>query len=117
MSMRFEARELKPYAEPISESDLEEGEIYFSVTFIDDEMLIPVLEPLVFVGMDFEFDDSGLVYFQDVDSYRRGVRYSEATSDGEAKFLIGSKSELGHLFQYERALDILLACSLRRMNR
>jgi hypothetical protein len=115
--MQFEERKLKPYAEPISETDLEEGEVYFSVTFIDDEMLIPALEPLVFVGMDLEAGDSGQVYFQDIDSYRRGVRYSEPTSNAEAKFLIGSKSELGHLFQYERALDVLLACSLRRRNR
>jgi hypothetical protein len=40
--MRFEARELKSYAEPVTASQLREGEIYFSVQFADESMLIPM---------------------------------------------------------------------------
>ena len=73
--MRFEERELKPYAEPVVSDDLRVGSIYFYVQFVDDEMLIPVVEPLVFVGTDLTADDQGTFYFQDVESYRQGVRF------------------------------------------
>lgn len=112
--MHFEGRELKPYAEPISAAELEPGEVYFSLYFIDDDMLIPILEPIVFIGKDLEPGDADQVYFQDADSYRRGVGYT-ATPDGEhANFFAGSENELQHIFDYEHALEVLMACSLRR---
>ncbi len=113
--MRFKARELKPYAEPVSASELREGSIYFFHQYVDDEMLVPTLDPVVFVGRNLEPGDEDRVYFQDVDSYRRGIRYDSVTKKGDdAEFYSGSEKELGHVFEYERALDQLLACSLRR---
>ena len=112
--MHFEERELKPYAEPVLESDLKEGAVYFSVTFIDDDMLVPLMETLVFIGRDLEPEDSGQVYFQDANSYQRGVRYGKPLEDEQATFLAGSKNELGHIFTYEHALDSLMKCSVRR---
>lgn len=111
--MRFEARELKPYAEPVSASDLVESAIYFSVNFVDEDMLIPQMEPVVFIGRNLEANDAGRVYFQDAWSYRQGVRY-ESAKDGEAMFYVGSEHELGAYFEYDRALDVLMRCSLRR---
>jgi hypothetical protein len=112
--MRFEQRDLKPYAEPISSADLKVGDIYFAVNYVDDEMLLPTMETLVFIGRDLEPKDSGLVYFQDLASYRRGVRYSTAGKHDHARFFAGSENEVGHIFTYERALEQLMACSLRR---
>jgi hypothetical protein len=99
----FDGRELKPYAEPVSSNELQEGAVYFAVNYVDDEMLIPLMETLVFIGRNLEPGDVGTVYFQDVESYREGVRYG---SDAE--------NELGHIFDYEQALDGLMHCSLRR---
>jgi hypothetical protein len=112
--MIFEERELKPHAEPVPASDLKEGSIYFFVNFVDDEMLLPTLEPFVFIGKNLEKDDSGRVYFQDVDSFQRGIAYDSEGEDRSATFYSGSENELGHIFEHERALDILMACSLRR---
>jgi hypothetical protein len=42
--MRFEERELKSYAEPVTPNLLTEGEVYFSVQFADEDMLIPIME-------------------------------------------------------------------------
>jgi hypothetical protein len=114
IQMRFEGRELKPFAEPVLSADLQEGSIYFSVNYVDDEMLIPVVEPLVFVGRNLEAEDVGRVYFQDVDSYNEGIRYASATEDQSADFYVGPENEVGHIFEFERALDQLLKCSLRR---
>lgn len=112
--MRFEERELPPHAEPITAANLKEGAVYFSVNYIDDKMLIPTVETLVFIGRDLEPGDSGQVYFQDIDSYQRGVRYDLASENDLARFSTGSENEINHLFEYELALEELMRCSLRR---
>lgn len=112
--MRFEQRELPPYAEPITADELKEGAVYFSVTYADDRMLIPTVETLVFIGRNLEPGDSGQVYFQDINSYQMGFRYELVREDDYARFSTGSENELNHLFEYERALEELMRCSLRR---
>ena len=112
--MYFDGRELKPYAEPVSSNELQEGAVYFAVNYVDEEMLIPLMETLVFIGRNLEPGDVGMVYFQDVESYREGVRYDSDSEDELAKFETGSEKELGHIFHYEPALEVLMHCSLRR---
>lgn len=114
MTMLFEQRELKSYAEPISDRELQEESVYFFVNFVDEEMLIPTMETVVYVGKNLEADDVDQVYFQDIASFRRGVRYETAGEGDDAVFQSGSQHELGHVFEYEHALDVLLACSIRR---
>src|SRR5689334_10164085 len=72
----FEGRELKPYAEPVAPKELKKGVAYFTVIFADEEMLIPIVETFVFIGRNLQSHDVGHLYFQDVHSYRDGVRYS-----------------------------------------
>jgi hypothetical protein len=109
--MRFEERELKPYAEPIPPEELKCGETYFAVLYVDDDGVVPSLEPLVFIGRDLEPGDEGKVYFQDYSSYRDGVRFETATADDGVIFHTGREK---HVFDYEHALDVLMACALRR---
>ena len=42
--MRFEARVLKLFAEPVSPEELRSGETYFAVLFVDDHGVIPTPE-------------------------------------------------------------------------
>ncbi len=112
--MRFEARALKPHAEPVDPQRLVVGVVYFSVTFVDEEMLCPALEPLVFVGVDLDPGDENRLYFQDPDSYRRGVRYPAVPTDGGATIFSAHRDYARNIFEYERALDCLLVCALRR---
>lgn len=83
--MRFEGREVKPYAEPIAAGDLKEGSVYFLVSFLDNDLLIPTMEALIFIGRNLEADDNGQLYFQDAHSHRRGILYS-AGANPEATF-------------------------------
>jgi hypothetical protein len=111
--MRFEQRELKPYSEPVVVEDLQEGTVYFAVNFLDKEMVIPTMEPVVYVGRNLDPDDVDRFYFQDADSYREGIRYATAVpEENNATFYSGAAPI--HIFDYEHALDCLLACSLRR---
>lgn len=110
-SLHFPARDLAPYAEPVDASTLAAGRVYFALGFLDTEMLIPSLEPVVFIGKGLEPGED-LFYFQDAESYRRGVRYDSQDADGEAVFTCGEKPS--HIYKFEYALNQLMLCSLRR---
>ena len=112
--MRIDEHDLKPYAEPVSVARLQEGSVYFSVNYLDHDMLVPIVQPVIYVGRNLEAGDSGQVYFQDADSYRNGVRFDSAGDVGQADFHTGSEMEANHFFEYECALDELARCALRR---
>jgi len=112
--MHFKGKELKPYAEPVLIEELEPGSVYFSVNFVDNDMLIPVIETLVFIGRNLDGEDKETLYFQDVDSYNQGIRYESATSKDYVRFFHCPESDAGNVFKYENALDELMRCSLRR---
>jgi hypothetical protein len=59
------------YAVPISARDLRKGEVYFTVQFADEKLLVPIVEPLNFVGRNLEKGDSNALYFQKFGSSRR----------------------------------------------
>lgn len=108
--MRFEGRELKDYAEPVLPDQLQEGKVYFALVFLDKDGLVPTMEPRVFVGPKVEAEGTQL-YFQDFASYRRGIRFESPNAEEEATFETGAGR---YIFEYDRALDVLLACALRR---
>jgi hypothetical protein len=118
--MRFEERELQPYAEFVSMNTLSEGETYFSVRYVDDDMLIPFVETLVFIGRNLVDDDVGQTYFQDADSYRKGIRRGSASEDQQATFECYQQDQKGRIngiFEFDRALDELMRCALRRQRK
>jgi hypothetical protein len=106
-------REVPTYAEPVSMGNLKDGEIYFSVRFVDQDLLIPIVETLVFTGKDLKAGDAGALYFQDVESYQRGIRYESPGAD-DADFYVQHEHNINHIFEYERALDRLISCALQR---
>jgi hypothetical protein len=113
--MRFEERELKPFAEPVPVSKLTQGSVYFSVGYIDDQLLMPTVEPLVYIGENLDAGDVGHVsYFQDASSYRQGIRHDSPSKEGKATFLTASEGKMPPIFEYESALNELLTCALRR---
>jgi hypothetical protein len=109
--MHFAERELKPYAEPVTPDQLRIGETYIGVQFLDKDGFVPILEPKVFIGHNLEPEYKDKLHFQDFASYRSGLQYHTASAEDEAVFETGTEK---HVFEYERALDVLLTCSLRR---
>src|SRR5947209_2672600 len=81
-TVRFDARDIPTYAEPLSVDDLRAGSIYFLVTFADEDMLVPIMHTAVYVGADLEPGDKDRVYFQDLESFKRGVRF-DTSGDGD----------------------------------
>jgi len=112
--MQFEARELKSYASPVTADALKQGEVYFSVQFADENMLIPIVETWAFVGKGLDPEDTEHhLYFQDVESYLHGVRYGSPGAE-DATFQVSLEGSTNHIFEYEQALEELMKCSLRR---
>lgn len=112
--MRFEARELKEYAEPVTAADLQGGRVYFAVQFLDEQMLIPTVEPFIFLGKNLRTGDVDRLYFQCFESYSRGVRLESATANDQYSFQVTSEQGIKHIFEYDHALDVLMICALRR---
>ena len=79
--MYFEGRELTSNAEAVSPGELEVGETYFALNYVDSEMLIPLIGTWVFIGRDLEPDDVDQVYFQDIESYNEGATYDWETEE------------------------------------
>lgn len=113
--MLFKARELHAYAKPISVNELQEGSVYFAVSFADTKMHIPVMDTLVFIGSRLdEVEENGNLYFQDIDSHEKGVRWNSAEPGEKGTFIQCEKDQLNSIYEYEEALNVLLRCSLRR---
>ena len=112
--MLFGERELKDYAEPVEAAALNVNRIYFSLQFLDAAMLIPILEPLVFVGRDLLTGDQGRLYFQTYESHCHGLRFDSTDNRQRKHFQILLPANLNHIFEFERALNLLLTCSLKR---
>ncbi|HZP23178.1 MAG TPA: hypothetical protein VFB04_07015 [Terriglobales bacterium] len=118
-TLQFLARELNPWANPVTGKDLKEGSTYFMVNYVDDDMFIPVIETVVFIGRDLREDDAGQVYFQDVGSYLAGIRHGSNAADTSARayFFCMSETQTGDIFEFESALEELMRCSLKRKDR
>jgi hypothetical protein len=117
MMVNFEIGELNPYVEHVRGDALRDGEIYFRVTYLDDLLLVPQLEPYVFIGRDLDERDEQQVYFQDASSYAAGVRFESALRGsvdiGEAHIISGSTSDV-RVMTFDEALRALMKCELRR---
>jgi hypothetical protein len=126
--MYFEGRELKPYGEFVKASELVVGRVYFRVSYLDEDMVIPELVPLVFIGRDLGPEEPGL-YFQDAESFLSGKRWDDTndepaarsidedvdTSDGhKGWFETQSEETYSHVYEFDKALNDLQSCSLKR---
>jgi hypothetical protein len=132
--IHFSGRDLPVFGEYVRSGDLLIGEVYFRVGFLDDEMHVPELTPVVFIGRDLDPENlpsnSHQLFFQDYGSYARGVRWGmkhppvDAESESErfeqfmsrGWFESGEETEISNVFVFEKALDVLLRCSISRRN-
>lgn len=108
--MRFDARDLTDYSEPVSAIDIELGATYYSVTFADTDMMVPVIVTIIFIG---ELA-SGNLRFQDAMSHQFGITPETVSEDNPATFYECAKDQLRSIFTFEKCLETLMRCSMRR---
>jgi hypothetical protein len=117
--LHFEGRDVPPYGDYVDPETLVEGAVYFRLHYLDDRLTVPELEPLVFIGRNLEDGDTDYLYFQDAGSHFGGARYpGESSEDGTRNELeievhrVSSSTPL--VYEFDKALDRLLYCSLTR---
>jgi hypothetical protein len=78
------------------------GECYFRLSFIDPAMTLPVVDTLVFVGMNLSGGDKNETwYFQDPHSYNAsGPAHESGAKD--AQVFCYSKDDVGNLLDLAR---------------
>ena len=114
--MHFE-RELKSSAEYVNASALKLGSVYFTVGFADATMLIPTLEPVVYIGSDLGRGGEEKAYFQDIGPYQYGMRFDPANEKDAWAFQAFDVPKTGivnGVCEYEQALAVLMRCAIRR---
>ena len=130
----FEGRRLQRYGEYVLSDDLVLERVYFKLGYLDNDMMLPQMYPVVFIGRDLDARLPGL-YFQDAESWLDGTRATlehyavladhgssdtEQLPDGQS--LEGDDFHLewekprkySGVHEFEGALNGLLGCSLRR---
>lgn len=128
--IRVAERDIHRYAVHVEPKDLQVGHVYFRLSYVDDQMFVPELVPLVFVGQDLDdagSDGTARFYFQDAGSYFAGVRWGDppAPLDGVSEedrleqilsrghFEVFVDQQVSVLL-FENALNLLILCSMRR---
>lgn len=112
--MSLEKETIKTYAEPVKAGDLVPGEVYFSLQFMDSSLLIPILEPWLYLGRNLQPSDDDRLYFQSFDSHRRGVTVRQLGNEAEKfSFQVPSADNIQHMFTLQKAVDLLRHCVVR----
>ena len=83
---------------PETAESLRVGNVYFSVQFEDEAMLVPILEAWVFIGQNLTDGEPDDCYFQDFASYAAGVRHT-TPGETDAVFQAGAPTSNSSLFQ------------------
>lgn len=110
----FPERVIPPHATPVSEAELVVGEIYFQAVFVDDEMLVPELRPLAYLGWDLRNDGTGKHFFQDAASFAEGKKFDDEPPEFPVELHTYEADGLGGIHTFDLALEVLLRCALRR---
>jgi hypothetical protein len=107
--LHFPVREVPPYGEYASAATLLVGHTYFRVHFLDQQMTIPELVPLVYIGRNLIEGDTDSLYFQDFESYSAGIPFGDESGGTHTV-----DADTPYVYDFEHALDRLLYCSLTR---
>lgn len=111
----FPQREIPPHARPVTPAELVVGEIYFQAVFVDNEMLVPELRPLAYLGWDLRAHKRGRYAFQDASSYLAGKTLADSIPEDPVRVDLFEVGGLGGVYTFEFAVEVLLRCSLRRI--
>ncbi len=102
------------FAEPVRVSDLRHGGVYFMLNYFDDEMLVPDLKTLVYIGQDLKETTHGMLYFQDYDTFAEWGAFPNP-NDGSGTVVRCMADNINCIFELDKAIRILQQCQQRRV--
>ncbi len=112
---KYPARELNDFAVFVPVKKLKRNRIYYSIHFQDENMTIPIVHSLYFVGLNVR-QGSRSARFQDEFSYSIGVRKKAKYGIGPhfESFPIGDDGSVSAVCEFDEMLTSLLRCDLNR---
>lgn len=113
--MRFQGRDLKPYADSVDPELLERGTVYYTVTYFNEELTVPHLLPLMYCGRanEADFSEIGVRLTDSGDNFVFQLAETVGAPYNSEHFRLFGMDELAGVYTFEAALDELLRCSLR----
>lgn len=98
----------------IRPDDLVEGKTYFRLNYVDLDLRIPALEPLVFLGASERTADQSYFEFQDASSYFSALEEDETTHHESPGFvMLFSQDQLQAIFDLPSVIAELQLCLSR----
>ncbi|NOT71745.1 MAG: hypothetical protein HOP09_10855 [Hyphomicrobium sp.] len=117
-SLHFPGRQLNTFATSVDKERLVVGEAYFTVVFFDEDMTIPKMETIIYLGQS-SIDqiakkkkllaiEGELYVFREIENHRCGIDKNDIAFE---------QAELAGVYEFEAAIDVLLRCALCRTTR
>jgi hypothetical protein len=94
----------------------DKGTVYFMVSYLDDDSLVPVMETVVYLGQELSENAAPRHMFQDFESWKERGAYPN-NEEGPGKVFSLPSTELSNIQSLESALLELADCQARRKRR
>ena len=98
---------------PVLAEDLRKGTIYLSLCYLDEQLLVPVMETLVFLGSDIFGERDGLFYFQRAESYFEHGEFVPIMIEHNERLVAAAPDGLSNIFAVPDGSDALALCAER----
>lgn len=92
------------------------GKLYFMVQYIDSDLLVPVVQSVIFIGKNVDGEGEDLWYFQDVESHATLGEYPNAEV-GPGDIFVLPREGLSSIVVLDAVVKDLSECSGRRKAR
>jgi hypothetical protein len=102
-------------ARPVTATELESGGLYLSVSYLDGDLLIPIVETFIFLGKDIFSEGAEGLYFQNAESYftNGAYRVDEDRVEEQDRLLVATPDNLSNMFDIANASDAMAHCAER----
>ena len=107
-----EFEKVKPYSTPVLAERLVRGSAYYILSYFDDDLTIPEIRTIVYIGKNVDDVEDGMFYFQNFESYfRLGSYPNHRHGDGEVfRF---PETGLATVFELPEVVNSLKSCIRR----
>jgi hypothetical protein len=105
--------EPKATIRPVSVTDLNNSDTYLSVSYLDDQLLIPIVETIVFLGCDIFAEGGDTLYFQYAESYFEQGAFVPGVSQQREPLLAATPDGLNNIFTVPNGSEALVLCAER----
>jgi hypothetical protein len=92
------------------------GQLYFMVQYIDPDLLVPVVQSVIFIGKNVDGEGEDLWYFQDVESHSTLGEYPNAEV-GPGDIFVLPEEGLSSIVVLDAVVKDLSECLDRRKAR